>query len=210
MVENERSDKVVPQSSVTEYFHESIDAAMSNQSLEAEPTTVYYVVNLLTSFTRSENFYERSDDGLSLKPLALIYADALEGATPEERHRALRRLGDVALFISGLFSQSLNRKVVDVDYYIAMGGSAYGYLSNSLRGTLHGEALSDVFDELSNKFTDFVEVLGEVGDCSALSNDRDIMRAYELWIKTGSRRAARQLKNAGIYPNQAALSGAHH
>lgn len=210
MVEHTRSDKVITQSSVTEYFHESIDAAMSNQSVEAEPTTVFYVVNLLASFTRAENFYERSEEGLSLKPLALIYADALEGATQEERHRALRRLGDVALFISGLFSQSLNRKVVDVDYYIAMGGGAYGFLSDSLRGTAHGKALSDVFDELSHKFTDFVDVLGEVSDSSTLSNDQDIMRAYELWVRTGSKRAARQLKSAGIYPNQAALSGVHH
>ena len=210
MVENARSDKVIAHSSVTEYFHDSIDAAMSNQAVEAEPTTVYYVVNLLASFTRAENFYDRSDEGLSLKPLALIYADALEGATQEERHRALRRLGDVALFVSGLFSQSLNRKVVDIDYYIAMGGGAYGYLSNSLRGTLHGEALCDVFDELSSKFTDFVEVLGEVSDSSTLGNDRDIMRAYELWVKTGSKRAARQLKSAGIFPNQSARNGLHH
>jgi len=37
----------------------------------------------------------------------------------------MQRLGDTALFIAGVFADSLNRKLVDVDYYVAMGGTAY-------------------------------------------------------------------------------------
>ena len=54
-----------------------------------------------------------------------MYSDALEEESGEARNQILRRLGDVALFISGVFSRSLKRRVVDVDYYIAMGGGAY-------------------------------------------------------------------------------------
>ena len=49
---------------------------------------------------------------------------------PSERNRALQRLGDVSLFIAGFFAGSFARKLVDIDYHIAMGGRAYGSLAD--------------------------------------------------------------------------------
>mgnify|MGYP002137355912 CR=1 FL=1 len=37
----------------------------------------------------------------------------------------MRAMGDFSLYIAGFFSDSLKRKLVDVDYYIGMGGAAY-------------------------------------------------------------------------------------
>ena len=42
-------------------------------NVDAEPDTVYYLVNLLSFFSRSENLYERTAEGRHLKPLALMY-----------------------------------------------------------------------------------------------------------------------------------------
>ena len=36
----------------------------------AEAGTVYYLVKLLTAYTRTENLYDRTPDGVMLKPLA--------------------------------------------------------------------------------------------------------------------------------------------
>ena len=129
-------ETLITSKTLMEYFHDSVDGALSNQSIEAEPDTVYYLVNLLSVFSRSENFYERTADGRQIKPLALMYGDAINQPSAETRCKALRRLGDVSLFISGVFSESLNRKVVDLDYYAAMGEGAYGSLSGQTHGTL--------------------------------------------------------------------------
>jgi hypothetical protein len=196
--------------SAQEYFQDSISDALSNQKVEAAEYTVYYVVNLLANFIRSENLFERTPDGVIIKPLAELYAEAIEGRSSADQHRALRRLGDVALFVSGVFSQSLNRKVIDVDYYCAMGGSAYGYLSENLRGSAGTRALTEVFEELSKKFVDFVDVLAEVSERTHMNNDADIMRVYELWVRTGSRRAERTLRSIGIEPAEASVSRARH
>lgn len=185
---------------VREHFRDSIHSALSNQKVDAAEETVFYVVNLLAHHTQAENLFSRNADGVELKPLALIYAEAVEAQTAEQRHAALKRLGDVALLISGLFSSSLNRKVVDLDYYIAMGGSAYGCLCGISRGTARGRALSGIFGELSDKFPSFVDVLAEVGESSRLSSDTDIMRLYEIWLRTGSRRTADRLRKLGIEP----------
>ena len=104
----------------------------------------------------------------------------------------------------------LNRRVVDVDYYVSMGGSAYGYLSDAMRRPYARPALCDVFGELSNKFVEFVDVLCEVSERSTLSRDTDLLRVYEMWLRTGSKRAARLLRAAGIQPSENATSRSQH
>ena len=126
-----------------------------------------------------------------------------------ERADALQRLGDVALFIAGLLSGSLNRKLVDIDYYIAMGGSAYGQLSNT-RANAVSDGSPEVFEELSHKFSGFVDVLDEVAERAPGHNNTDVMRTYEVWLRTGSPRAARRLRRHGIDPAQGSVSRRQH
>jgi hypothetical protein len=210
MTANTHDEQLITETSLQEYFQTSITDALENQKLKAREDTIHYVVNLLTSFSRAEKLFERTPDGMMIRPLALLYAEAVEGTTLEERNRALRRLGDVALFISGVFSQSLNRCVVDIDYYVSMGGSAYSYLSGMMRSTNGGRAMSSIFDELASKFVDFVDILGEVSEGANCSNDTDVLRQYEIWLRTGSTRAADRLRAAGIHPSTAASSRLRH
>jgi hypothetical protein len=210
MITNTRDEQLITETSLQEYFQTSISDALENQKLKAGTDTIHYVVNLLTTFARAEKLFERTPDGMMIRPLALLYAEAVEGATPDERNRALRRLGDVALFISGVFSQSLNRCVVDIDYYVSMGGSAYSYLSDTMRGTHRGRAMSSIYDELASKFVAFVDVLGEVSEGNSCNNDTDVLRQYEIWLRTGSARAADQLRAAGIQPSANATSRLRH
>lgn len=207
---NRAGGALVTDVNVREHFRDSIHTALSNQKVEAGEDTVYYVVNLLAYFAHSENLFSQTAEGVDLKPLALIYAEAVEANSLEERLSALRRLGDVALLISGVFSSSLNRKVVDVDYYMAMGGSAYAHLSDISRGTVRGKVFCAIFGELSDKFPRFVDVLAEVSEQSGLSSQTDIMRLYEIWLHTGSRRAADRLRKLGIQPIPTPIGRRHN
>jgi hypothetical protein len=209
MVGNVSSPGLIIETSLPQYFHESLHGALSRQQLEAQPETVSYLVNLLVSFLHTERLYESSGDGLEFRPLALRYADTLQALGPELRARALRNLGDVALFVAGVFAESLNRKLVDVDYYAAMGGSAYARLADSLRASESGRSFSGLFGELAAKFTGFADVLGEVAEHPEVRQHRDVLRLYDRWLKTGSRRAAARLRALGIEPN-ATLSRASH
>lgn len=192
--------QLVVESSVAEFFQGLVNDAVENQHLDASAESVCYLINLLSTFASSEALFESTPDGPMLQPLALLYGEAMEAPGIEMRNHALKRLGDVALFISGIFSDSLNRKVVDVDYYITMGGHAYGCLSSTSRQLARWQAYSGVFGELGNKFSRFVDVLNEVGDQSGLRNDHDVLRLYEIWQRTGSRRAQGQLQRLGINP----------
>jgi hypothetical protein len=105
-----------------EFFRDSLHQALRNQDVEVEEHTEHYVVNLLTMFARSEALFERTSEGVQLRPLALMLADAVEASSADQRERVLQRLGDVSLFTAGFFAQGFARRLVDVDYHIAMGG----------------------------------------------------------------------------------------
>jgi hypothetical protein len=190
---------VVPVANLREFFRDTLHGALVKQHLAVEDQTEHYVVNLLTLFARSEALYENTPSGPRLKPLVAMLCEALEAPRESERYRALQRLGDVSLFIAGFFARSFATSLVDVDYHIAMGGRAYGTLAHATaRG--RGRVLAAVFAELSQKFQPMVDALNEVSESAYTHSDRDVLRLYEIWLKTGSARAQALLERLGVHP----------
>lgn len=199
MQQSECNDGVLAVASLREYFHDALHGALAHQHVAVEDQTEQYVVNLLTLFARSEHLYEQTAEGVRLKPLVQMLSEALEAPTAAGRERGLQRLGDVSLFIAGFFAHSFARKLVDIDYHIAMGGRAYGTLADGLvRG--HRRVLGRVFAELAAKFLPLVDALGEISDAARRYTQADVLRLYELWLKTGSPRAQGLLRKLGIEP----------
>ena len=198
------STRVVPVADLREFFRDELHGALEKQQVVVEDQTEYYVVNLLTLFSRSEALYEQTSEGTRLKPLVVMLTEALEAPSTEDRNRGLQRLGDVSLFIAGFFAQSFARKLIDIDYHIAMGGRAYATLADTLsRNRGRGRVLGKVFSELAEKFQPMVDALNEVSETSYTHTDKDILRLYEIWLKTGSRRCFDLLKRLGVNPTSA-------
>jgi hypothetical protein len=202
MEEHEAAKPLVAVTNLREFFHDSVQAALRKQRVDVDDHTEHYVVNILTMFARSEELYDVTPEGVRLKPLAHMLADAAGAPSPQQRDETLRRLGDVSLFVAGFFAQSFARKLIDIDYHIAMGGRAYGTLADNLRGTMRGQAFAAVFLELAQKFQRLVDVLNEVAEMAHTHTDQDILRLYEIWLKTGSPRAYSILQRLGVAPVQ--------
>ncbi len=200
MEEHETAKPLVAVTNLREFFHDSVQTALRKQRVDVDDHTEHYVVNILTMFARSEELYESTPEGIRLKPLAHMLADASVASSPQQRDESLRRLGDVSLFMAGFFAQSFARKLIDIDYHIAMGGRAYGTLADNLRGSIRGQAFAAVFLELAQKFQRLVDVLNEVAEMAHTHTDKDILRLYEIWMKTGSPRAFAILQRLGVAP----------
>jgi hypothetical protein len=123
---------------------------------------------------------------------------ALEAGGMRQRH-SLKEIGDASLFVSGFFSDSLRRRLVDVDYYASIGGTAYNALSRD-----EADTFSPVFAELAQKFMGFVDVLSEVSERASCTSNADLLRLYERWLKTGSRRSGQLLAERGVFPTVSA------
>jgi hypothetical protein len=174
-----------------EYFRELVESAMQHQHLETHELTSFYVVSLLAGFVH----VDRSAAGDDEEPIGVRFVRALQQDGIKQRDD-LRHVGDLSLFVSGFFGDSLNRSLVDVDYYMQLGEYAYGSLARAGDG-----ALGDVFDELAGRCSAFVDVLGEVSERTGLTSNSDLLRLYEKWLRTKSRRSGDLLAARGIVPN---------
>lgn len=197
---------VMAVSNLEDYFRDSFTRVTSARSVRTGEATQHYIVHMLVGFSRAENLFEQSRDGNDLKPLAIMLSDALEQQPGPARNILLRRLGDVALFISGFFGDSLARRAVDVDYYSRMGEAAYSTLCHA-PASRRDALLSDVYAELAEKFLVIVDALADVSQEARVFNENDILRLYELWVRTGSERAAEILQRLGIEPARGNTSG---
>jgi hypothetical protein len=129
-----------------------------------------------------------------------MLADALDAPSEFARQRSLQRLGDVSLFMAGFFARSFARKLIDIDYHIAMGGNAYSSLADTLQRSFSGRTVAAIYAQLAHKFQGLVDALNEVSEMSHRHSDADILRLYEIWLKTGSPRAHGLLKGLGVEP----------
>ena len=198
-------EKLVRGQTPIEFFREQLGKAMEHQRVATSAFTEFYLVNLLAACVRGE-LLPRPEPGFDEAPLALLYARALN-ASRHERARLLRAMGDTALFVSGFFAESLREGPQGVRYYCDMGGYAYARLAHDHEGdTPIGP---QVFAELAAQFRRFVDVLSEVSEQSRLSTPLSLVRLYERWLHTGSRRAAELLAERGISPVAPVEGGQH-
>lgn len=182
------SDAVRRESAV-EYFKELVEGALAHQRVPAGELTSYYVVNLLAGFLQRPVQDNET-------PMALRLAEAVNAAGAKQR-QSLRQIGDLSLFMSGFFADSFQRKLVDVDYYASIGGTAYATLSR-----YETDAFSSVFAELADNFVGFADVLSEVSERTSCASNADLVRLYERWLKTGSRRCGQVLLERGVVPSR--------
>jgi hypothetical protein len=182
-------------SNLPEFFCRHIRDAIRNQRVDASPEAEFYLVALLSRFAKADPVYSHDE------ALVHLLENALE-ADRETRITIFKHLGDLALYVAGYFPESLSRKLVDIDYYVQMGGCAYNSIS-----TLHARpTIQALFQELSDKFTLWTNILSEVsakGRCH--TSEQDLLKIYESWQRTGSRLAQVLLEREGIIPH----SGSH-
>jgi hypothetical protein len=181
-----------------DFFRSTVQSIMQNKKFRIHETTEFYVVNLLTQAVRAHTGTKES--GNLQEPLAILFGKAYSTTNQNEKYQLLKHLGDQSLYVSGFFSDSLNRKVVDIDYYISMGSHAYGELSGISKKTSSNDFFTKVFGEMAEKFTGLVDMISEVSEKANITNNLDVLRVYERWLYTKSHRLLKMLKEQGIDP----------
>ena len=109
------------------------------------------------------------------------------------RFERFRRVGDTALFVSGLFTDSLEDSLVQPSYYVELGRLAYQRTAESTRPPLR-----EMFRKLAGHFTSLVRVLGEIASSDLFASDRDTLRIYRRWLLTRGAVDAARLARRGV------------
>jgi hypothetical protein len=174
---------------LTALFRDLVEAAMAAQRVRSSETTACYLVQLLEGFVRP------SRPDLLDPPLGVDYLAALQ-MPATQRYDRMKRVADTALFVTGVFIDSLDRSLVGPAYYEAIGRNAYACLSAAPPKA----GLATLFQELALRFPEFVRVLMEISAQELFRREQDTLRLYRRWLHTRGRYEADLLLRRGIIP----------
>ncbi|MFO0723654.1 MAG: hypothetical protein U1E65_07740 [Myxococcota bacterium] len=178
------------------FFEELLREALVAERVQLSDSASAYLLQLLKEFASKDALYGGvARDERRTPALATLYQRALE-SPPAERFDAYRHLGDTALVVSGFFAPQIERTLVDVSYYVKMGGAAYDAAATLVRG-----GVGPVFSQLSTWFGRLVEVLTRVAERTTLPVARDQGALFERLLRTpGSAELHRRLIAQGLIP----------
>ncbi len=196
---------IQPSSSLQDFFRERIENAAERNKLDGNDDTLWYLTQLLCNYSKTSCFLDDNGTGATLTPLAEYYRMALESPTKHERRLQLQRLGDVAIVVAGLFAGALERKPIDVRYYMSMGEAAYGTLAGETSQSSRDRALQGIFESLATGFSDYVVVISEIP--TRTSPEKDLLQLVDEWESNHHPALARQLRQQGVFLEEETREG---
>jgi hypothetical protein len=182
-----------------DFFKDLVRQGFAQRKLETYPTVETYLVDLLHYYLNAKNLFEPDYDEFGRKipkTLAEMYFYANNAEDQLIKVELLKKLGDRSLYMSGFFGDSLQRKIVDVDYYVNMGGAAYATLASCVRE----DTSAKVYSTISKRFIEFVDVLTYISHSSLIKSNESVLRLYDRYMTTGSELAREKLTEMGVLP----------
>lgn len=178
------------------FFQTVVDEAFQERRIEPRPQIKTYIVDVLKHYLVVENLYDHEDPSgkKTRKTMAEMYLSANQ-LSRRERAENLKKVGDSSLYISGFFSDSFQRKIIDVDYYVDMGKMAF----ESLAKDIEEDTFSKLFNDLSQQFLNLVDVLAVISQKAKMTDAENVLRMMDVYSKTGSHRIGETLAEKGYF-----------
>ena len=184
---------LVANTNLFDFFRDRIMASIERQAFSLSEPTSWYLASLLVAYNSADALQD--PEGKPVTLAELLYR--ARNASPNEAFQTYKRMGDYSLVVTGFFRRSLEQKAVDINYYQAMGGSAYRVLADRLQSP--GQSFSDIFAELAASYRTCSELLADVRDTTKDQlNEADLLRLYEEYQTSKSARAAATLRAHGF------------
>jgi len=171
------------------FFGSLLRDAAQLQKLFASPLAIDYLSKLLVRFADVEAAFFQA--GVTVPVLADLMQEVRDAET-YRKYSLLQKLGDTSLMVSGYFPEALQKRNVDIRYFVQMGEFAYSQLDD----------LSDhngVYRELSDRFLLFTNLIQHVSVelRTQDSGPEELLRMYSQFKNPG---ILRKLQNKGIFP----------
>ncbi len=176
------SKQFILDSSELSQWHKLVSEAEQDYGVHLDEAMQSYLVFTLMRFAKNSQ--------LNSHALAIDYLNShhLSGSLRSEQ---LRDIGDQCLLVSGLYPQSAEKRQVGVTYYVDLGRSAYHHIS-----TVTQKGIAELYQQLSESFILLMDLLQTIRQYTMPALQP--IAAMELWQKTGSQAALKQISAGGL------------
>lgn len=122
--------KIITASNLQGFFFEGLNELNKKSLCPVPESIIFYSSEVLDKFALSQDFFEVTEEGkVRQKILGLKLLEASQ-LSREEQKRTYKEVADMSLLVCGYFSESVNNKIVDTNYYAQLGKMAYGHLNS--------------------------------------------------------------------------------
>lgn len=173
------------------FFQALVKTGLSESGIQVSSSVKHYLSELLQFYIFSDHlFSEMNASGKKqMNCLAELYLNSQ--TSQETSPRRLKKIGDMSLYVSGFFRESLKRRLISVDYYIQMGQNAFQSLASGRD--------QEVFGELAHHFKDLVFVLFCIHKKSSGSHHDYLLSLMDQYMDEPSRQVEKKLKSHGLH-----------
>ena len=190
---NEQAGSLVNEERQEYFLKQKLDEVLRNNKVGTTDTAQFYLWNLLLNPPIAEIDRKRAK-----LPLAITYSQAQSrGIGSRQSVADFKLVGDTCLLVAGFWWNNLSRSLVDVDYFINLGRSAYDNVGRT------DSVLSEILGELSGYFKEITNALIEMSVIinMAKASESELLRVYEAWLHTHNKALAMILAKHGVTPS---------
>jgi len=119
---------IILSSSLKGYFFEGLNELNQKSLCPIPQSVIFYSSDVLDKFALSDSFFEINEGKVREKILGVKLLEA-QMLNREEQRKVYREVAEMSLMVCGYFSESVNKKLVDRDYYSQIGRSAFTHLN---------------------------------------------------------------------------------
>lgn len=161
--------KLILNESLQSFFLDSL-TEQNKKSLRPVPAeALYYSSEVLNDFVNPARFFELNDEGrVRQKILGLKLLEAYQ-FTVSEQKRMYKDVGESALILCGMFNESVNRKILDINYYHNVGKEAYGRLNSIEREAYNRQ---EFYDLIADCFATLTTLINRVANIHSKHEER--------------------------------------
>lgn len=176
-----QSSKLVLESSLQVFFYDHLQEFNKKFLTPLPNETIYYSSLVMDSFGESTKLFEQVDGKSKDKILGVKLLEASQ--LPRQKQKLIYRdIAETSLLICGYFSDSLNRKIIDIKYYEDLGKIAYLRL-NSITPEAYNVPL--FYSLMAQSFSEVVLLMNLMSKKYSVESDKDLP-----WLILGSRKVS--------------------
>jgi hypothetical protein len=123
------SRKIITSSNLQGFFFEGLNELNKKSLCPVPESIIFYSSEVLDKFSLSQDFFDVSEGRVREKILGIKLLEAMQ-MSREDQKKTYKEVADMSLLVCGYFSESVNKKIVDTQYYAQLGKMAYGHLNN--------------------------------------------------------------------------------
>ncbi len=160
--------QIVLESSLQVFFYDLFQEINRKSTHPLSNETIFYSSIVMDQYGDSKKFFEIVDGKIREKILGIKLLESSQ-MPKEKMKKTLKDVAETSLLVCGFFSDSLNRKIIDVKYYQEVGMMAYARL-NSIEPKAYN--INSFYGSVAKSFNDITTLMTLAASTSGADKDQ--------------------------------------